>query len=50
MIKNKFYEAPEAELILVKFEENIMSPQNSWDGPATQTTEWGDSSNDNGME
>ena len=26
MIKNKFYEAPEAELLLVNFEENIMSP------------------------
>lgn len=25
MIKNKFYEAPEAELLEVKFEENIMS-------------------------
>ena len=23
MIKNKFYEAPEAELLLVKFEENF---------------------------
>ena len=26
MIKKSFYEAPEAELLLVKFEENIMSP------------------------
>ena len=25
MIKKSFYEAPEAELLLVKFEENIMS-------------------------
>ena len=26
MIKKTFYEAPETELILVRFEENIMSP------------------------
>ena len=25
MMKKSFYEAPEAELLLVKFEENIMS-------------------------
>ena len=25
MVKNKFYEAPEAELLDVRFEENILS-------------------------
>ena len=33
MHKKQFYEAPEAELLVVKFEENIMSPTY---GPANQ--------------
>ena len=33
MVKNKFYEAPEAELLDVRFEENILSePNNVNDG------------------
>ena len=28
MMKKSFYEAPEAELLLVKFEENILSGDN----------------------
>lgn len=27
MHKKQFYEAPDAELLVVKFEENIMSPK-----------------------
>ena len=50
MRKKQFYEAPDAELLVVKFEENIMSPQNSWAGPATSSSIWGDEEDDNGME
>ena len=32
MITKTFYEAPEAELILARFEENIMSPNSAGDG------------------
>lgn len=50
MSKKLLYAAPEAELLVVKFEENIMSPNNSWDGPATSSSTWGDEGDDNGME
>jgi len=32
MLKHNFYEAPEAELLDVKFEENIMSPNSAGNG------------------
>ena len=50
MNKKTYFEAPQAELIVVRFEENIMSPNNSWDNPATSSTTWGDENDDNGME
>lgn len=50
MTKKLLYSAPEAELLNVKFEENIMSPTNSWDDPATSSSKWGDEGDDNGME
>ena len=50
MSKKLLYAAPEAELLFVNFEENIMSPNNSWDGPATSSSTWGDEGDDNGME
>ena len=50
MNKKHFYEAPEAELFVVRFEENIMSPTNGWDDPATSSSTWGDEDDDNGME
>ncbi len=49
-MKKKTYENPESELFTVRFEENIMSPNNSWDKPATTSTIWGDEGDDNGME
>ncbi len=49
MMKKSFYEAPEAELLLVKFEENFCGT--GWDSPATTTTTWGGGEEeDNGME
>ena len=33
MIKKCMYEAPEAELLLVRFEENIMSPDGGFGDP-----------------
>lgn len=50
MIKKTFYEAPETELILVKFEEGFLTGTNGWDSPATSSTTWGDEGDDNGME
>ena len=51
MNKKQLYSAPEAELLVVRFEENFcQSPNNSWDGPATSSTTWGDEGDDNGME
>ena len=50
MKKKLLYEVPEAEQFFVKYEENIMSPNNSWDQPATSTSIWGDEGDDNGME
>ena len=44
MMKKSFYEAPEAELLLVKFEENIMSPQY---GAKNQPGVVGDENEDN---
>ena len=46
MIK-KTYENPESELIVIRFEENIMS---GWDDPATNNIVWGDDDTNNGME
>ena len=46
-MKKKLYENPEAELLVVRFEENILS---GWDDPATKDIVWGDDDTDNGME
>ena len=40
MRKKQFYEAPEAELIVVRFEENIMSPNGSWDDSIKKGSTW----------
>ena len=42
MIKKSFYEAPEAELLLVKFEENIMSNGLPTSTVTTVEDEWED--------
>lgn len=39
MHKKQFYEAPEAEMLMVRFEENIMSPQFSRTGTETMSIE-----------
>ncbi len=42
MMKKSFYEAPEAELLLVKFEENIMSNGLPTSTVTTVEDEWED--------
>ena len=44
MYKKLLYSAPEAELLVVKFEENIMSP--TWSNP-NQAGTMGDEDSDN---
>lgn len=39
MIQKHFYEAPEAELLVVKFERNVCS-DGTWDGSIQQGTTW----------
>ena len=39
MNKKQLYSAPEAELLVVKFEENIMSPQFSRTGTETMSVD-----------
>ena len=40
MLKKQFYEAPESELLLVKFEGNIMSPIYASPGKAGEDAEY----------
>ena len=48
-MKKKLYENPEAELLMVRFEENFCAT--GWDSPATGGSNWGGSEDeDNGME
>ena len=42
MNKQTYLEAPSAELITVRFEENIMSPDGSWDNSIQQGSSWAD--------
>ena len=39
MQKKLLYSAPEAELLVIRFEENIMSPQFSTKGTETMTVD-----------
>ena len=42
MNKKAFYEAPEAEILNVRFEENILSGDGTWDNSIKQGTSWND--------
>ena len=51
MIKNKFYEAPEAELLVVKFEENFCGTLNGLgdsgkSGGILESNDYGDGDGD----
>ena len=50
MNKKQLYETPQAELIVVRFEENILSPDGSWDNSIENGTKWGADDDDYGME
>lgn len=40
MNKKLLYSAPEAELLIVKFEENIMSPDGTWGNSIKEGSTW----------
>lgn len=40
MIQKHFYEAPEAEILIAKFERNILSNDGQWDNSIRPGTSW----------
>ena len=49
-MKKTDYQKPTCEILVVRFEENIMSPNNSWSKNPVSSTTWGAEDDDNGME
>ena len=47
MTKKQFYETPEAEVLVVKIERNILS-DGTWDGSIKPGTTWSDDNPDDG--